>query len=103
MRGEVGSWTGKTFALASGADVHLIGRTGWAHDWRSNPQLNATFLDLPAVSFVVSGAVSPTDLLLLTNGVEWRWRNYWSFLAKFDGEFASGSRSYTGTARLRYA
>jgi outer membrane autotransporter protein len=103
VRGEIGSWADKDFTLASGAGLHLIGRIGWAHDWRSNPQLDATFLGLPAASFVVNGAVPPTDLLLLTNGAEWRWREGWSFLAKFDGEFAGGSRTYIGTGRLRYA
>ena len=27
----------------------------------------------------------------------------WSLLAKFDGEFASGSRTYAGTGSLRYS
>jgi len=103
VRGEIGSWADKTFALASGTGVHLIGRIGWAHDWQNNPQLGATFLGLPAASFVVNGATPPTDLFLLTSGTEWRWRTGWSLLVKFDGELSSGSRTYAGTGRLRYA
>jgi uncharacterized protein with beta-barrel porin domain len=103
VRGEIGGWADKTFTFASGGGVHWIGRIGWAHDWQNNPRLGATFLGLPAASFVVNGAVPPTDLLLLTNGAEWRWRTGWSFLAKFDGEVAGGSQTYRGTARLRYA
>jgi len=102
VRGEIGSWADKAFTFASGAGMHLIGRIAWAHDWQKNPQIGATFLGLPAASFVVSGAARPPDLLLLTNGAEWQWRNGWSLLTKFDGEFAGGSQAYSGTARLRY-
>jgi len=102
-RGEIGSWAERAFNLASGMGLRLIGRIGWGHDWQTNPQLGATFLGLPAASFVVNGAVPPTDLLLLTSGVEWRWRSGWSLLAKFDGELSGGSQTYTGTARLHYA
>jgi len=102
-RGEIGSWADKAFNLASGNGLRLIGRIGWAHDWQTNPQLGATFLSLPAASFVVNGAVPPTDLLLLTSGAEWRWRSGWTVLAKFDSELSGGSQTYTGTARLRYA
>jgi outer membrane autotransporter protein len=103
VRGEVGGWADRAFALAGGATFHLIGRVGWAHDWQDNPQLSATFLGLPTASFVVNGAVPPADLLLLTNGAEWRWRSRWSLLVKFDGEFAGRSQTYAGTARVRYA
>jgi uncharacterized protein with beta-barrel porin domain len=103
VRGEVGGWADGALALAGGARIHLIGRLGWAHDWQDNPQLNATFLGLPAASFVVNGAIPPANLFLLTGGLEWRWRNGWSFLAKLDGELGAGSQSYAGTARLRYA
>jgi len=48
------------------------------------------------------GATPPSDLLLLTAGAEWRLRQGWSFLAKFDGEFGDRSQTYTGTARARY-
>jgi hypothetical protein len=44
----------------------------------------------------------PADLALFTAGAQWRWRNGWSFLAKFDGEFAAGSETYIGTGRIRY-
>ncbi len=103
VRGEIGSWADKAFVFANGGGVHLIGRIAWAHDWQDNPQIGATFLGLPAASFVVGGAVRPPDLVLLTNGAEWQWRNGWSLLTKFDGEFAGGSQTYSGTARLRYA
>ena len=63
----------------------------------------ASFLGLPTASFVVNGATPPKDLLLLTAGAEWRLHTGWSLLAKFDGEFADRSRTYTGTGRAQYA
>jgi uncharacterized protein with beta-barrel porin domain len=35
--------------------------------------------------------------------VEWRMHSNWSLVGRFDGEFGDGQRTYTGTARLRYA
>jgi hypothetical protein len=47
-------------------------------------------------------ATPPSDLALLTAGAEWRWRSGWSVLGKFDGEFANGAQTYTGTGKLEY-
>lgn len=103
VRSEVGSWANESFRLSDESALDLSGRIGWAHDWQSTPQLAATFLDLPAASFVVNGATPAADLLLLTSAAQWRWRNGWSFLAKFDAELAGGSLTYQGLARLNYA
>jgi uncharacterized protein with beta-barrel porin domain len=51
---------------------------------------------------VVNGATPPTDLALLTAGTELNMRNGWSVLGKFDSELAQRSRTYSGTARVRY-
>jgi outer membrane autotransporter protein len=102
VRTELGSRADKTFRLTDGNALKLFGRLAWAHDWQSDPSLNATFLGLPTASFVVNGAVPPHDLLLLTAGAEWRLRKGWSLLAKFDGEFADSSTTYAGTARVKY-
>ena len=103
VRTELGSRFDKTFAQADASTVNLFGRVAWAHDWQSNPNLTATFIGLPTATFVVNGAAPPTDLALLTAGAEWRWRNGWSVMAKFDGEFASRSQTYTGTAQIKYS
>jgi uncharacterized protein with beta-barrel porin domain len=79
------------------------GRLAWAHDWVTNPALTATFQALPGASFVVSGAAPRHDSALLTFGPEITWRNGWSLMAKFDGDFANGAQIYAGTGRLRYA
>jgi outer membrane autotransporter protein len=102
-RAELGSWLSRNFLLASGDTAVLFGRLAWAHDWFSNLAVTPSFLGLPAASFVVNGAAPPHDLALVTAGAEWRMHGNWSLMGRFDGEFGDGQRTYTGTARLRYA
>ena len=102
-RSELGSRFDHMFAQAGGGSVDVFGRLAWAHDWQSNPNLSATFIGLPAATFVVNGASPPSNLALLTAGAEWRWRNGWSFMARLDGELANRSDTYTGTARVKYS
>jgi hypothetical protein len=73
-------------------------RLAWAHDWVSNPALQAVFQALPGSSFIVNGAALPADSTLITASAELR---TWSVLAKFDGEFAPNSQTYAGTGTLR--
>jgi hypothetical protein len=49
--------------------------------------------------FFVFGVSTST----VTGGAEWRLANGVSLLAKFDGEFANRSQTYSGTGRIRYA
>jgi uncharacterized protein with beta-barrel porin domain len=103
VRAELGSRFDQVLMRGGGSSVDLFGRLAWAHDWQSNPNLSATFIGLPAATFVVNGAAPPTDLALVTAGAEWRLPDGWSLLAKFDGEFARGSDTYSGTARVKYS
>jgi len=48
------------------------------------------------------GAAAPKNSALLSLGAEWRMTNGVTLGARFDGEFAQGSRSYAGTGSLRY-
>src|ERR1051326_1087107 len=80
----------------------LRARAAWAHDWVSNPALNASFEALPGASFTVFGAPIPHDSALTSAGAELFFTPNWSLLAKFDGEFAKGSQTYAGTGTLRY-
>jgi outer membrane autotransporter protein len=102
-RAELGSWLSHNVLLASGDTAVLFGRLAWAHDWFSNLAVTPSFQALPGASFVVNGAAPPHDLALVTAGAEWRLRSNWSLMGRFDGEFGDGARTYTGTARLRYA
>ena len=103
LRTEVGSWANRSFKFSDGNELDLSGRVGWAHDWQASPQLSATLAALPAASFVVTGAMPALDRLLVTDAVEWRWRNGWSFVAKFDAEMSGDARTYRGLARLSHA
>jgi uncharacterized protein with beta-barrel porin domain len=102
VRSELGSRFDQVFAQADGSSVDLFSRAAWAHDWQSNPNLTATFIGLPAATFVVNGATPPKDLALLTSGAEWRGRNGWAVMGRFDGEFARGARTFTGTGKVSY-
>jgi uncharacterized protein with beta-barrel porin domain len=103
LRSELGSRFDRIFPQPQGCSIDLFGRIGWAHDWQSNPNLTATFIGLPTATFVVNGAAAPSNLALVSAGAESRWRNGWTVLAKFAGEFASRSGTYTGTAIIKYS
>jgi len=78
--------------------VALRGRLAWAHDWVSDPSLAAIFQTLPGARFIVNGATPAKNAALASAGAELRLLNGVSLLAKFDGEFANHSQTYTGTA-----
>jgi uncharacterized protein with beta-barrel porin domain len=80
----------------------LRGRLAWAHDWVGNPALGAAFQALPGSAFIVNGAAPPKNSALTTAGAELRMTANWSLLAKFDGDFGSGSQTYAGSGTLRY-
>jgi autotransporter-associated beta strand protein len=80
----------------------LRAKLAWAHDWVSDPSLNASFESLPGTSFTVNGAPIPHDSALTSAGAQLFFTPNWSFLATFDGEFASGYQLYAGSGTLRY-
>ncbi len=63
-------------------DMPLIlrGRVAWAHDWISNPALNAVFQTLPGSNFTVNGAAVPKDSALTTAAAELHITSNWSLL-----------------------
>jgi outer membrane autotransporter protein len=80
----------------------LRAKVAWAHDWVSNPALNASFESLPGTAFTVNGAPIPSNSALASAGAQLFFTPDWSLLAKFDGEFAQGSQIYAGSGTLRY-
>jgi autotransporter-associated beta strand protein len=88
--------------LVYGKPLILFGRLAWAHDFVSNPTLSAVFEALPGSSFTVNGAPIPQNSALATAGAQYFLAANWSVIAKFDGEFASGSQTYGGSGTLRY-
>lgn len=79
----------------------LRARAAWAHDWVSNPALNASLQALPGAGFTVFGAPILHDSTLTSAGAQLFFTPSWSLLGKFDGEFAKGSQTYAGTGTLR--
>lgn len=102
VRTELGSWFDTMVAVRDTAQLKLFARAAWAHDFNNNASLTNTFLGLPAASFVVNGAQSPANLALASAGAEYRMRNNVSVTARFDGEFGSGLKTYTGTGVVKY-
>ena len=102
VRTELGAWADSRFVLAGGNALALRGRLAWAHDDGDGARMGATFQGLPGGSFTVLGAAAPSDLALASAGAELRLRNNLSIGAKFDGEFANRSQTYSGAGTVRY-
>ncbi len=88
--------------LLNGKPLILFGHLAWAHDFVGNPALSAAFQALPGAAFTVNGAPIPHDSAISTAGAQLYLTPQWSFIAKFDGEFAAGSQTYAGTGTLRH-
>jgi uncharacterized protein with beta-barrel porin domain len=78
------------------------GRVAWAHDWVATPALSAAYQAMPGSRFVVNGAPAPANSALTTIDAELKISPSWSLRAKFDGELAPGSQTYSGTGTVRY-
>ncbi|MBR0957277.1 autotransporter domain-containing protein [Bradyrhizobium japonicum] len=102
-RSELGARFDRTTLVSPNAVLTLRGRAAWAHDWVSDPTLVAAFQALPGASFIVNGATPAKDAALASAGAELKFSNGVALSAKFDGEFAAHSTTYSGTASLRYA
>src|ERR1700740_2108422 len=80
----------------------LRAKLAWAHDWVSNPSLNASFEARPGSIFTVNGAPIRQNSALTSAGAQLFFTPNWSLLAKFDGGFAPGSQTYAESGTLRY-
>lgn len=103
VRSELGARFDRATLLTPNAVLTLRGRAAWAHDWVSDPTLVAAFQVLPGASFIVNGATPAKNAALASAGAELKFSNGVALSAKFDGEFAAHSTTYSGTASLRYA
>lgn len=101
VRTELG-WRFDAPTLFYGTPLIVRGRLAWAHDFVSDPSIGALFEQLPGSNFTVNGAPIPHDSALTSLGAQLFMTPNWTLLAKFDGEFASASQTYAGSATLRY-
>jgi uncharacterized protein with beta-barrel porin domain len=102
VRTEVGTWFDDTVAIDNYGRLYAFARLAYAHDFNNDSNVTATFVNLPAASFVVNGAAPASNLGLATLGAELRMKNGWAFLGKVDGEFGDRTQTYSGTGRIRY-
>ncbi|MFK4496620.1 outer membrane autotransporter protein [Bradyrhizobium japonicum] len=102
-RSELGARFDRATLVTPNSVLTLRGRAAWAHDWVSDPALVAAFQALPGASFIVNGATPAKNTALASAGAELKFSNGVALSAKFDGEFAARSTTYSGTASLRYA
>jgi autotransporter-associated beta strand protein len=100
-RSELGFRTDTSWALADGI-LTMRGRFAWAHDFNPDRSIAATFQSLPGASFVVSGAAQAANSALATASVETKWKNGWSAVMTFEGEFSAVTQSYAGKGVVRY-
>jgi autotransporter-associated beta strand protein len=101
-RTELGVKTEKSFAQADSV-LTLRSRIGWAHDYNTGRNLQATFVTLPgSASFIVNGAQASADSALTSLSAETAWRNGWAASATFDGQFSDTTTSFAGKGVLRY-
>ncbi|UWU91427.1 autotransporter domain-containing protein [Bradyrhizobium sp. CB1015] len=102
-RSELGARFDRATLVSPSAVLTVRARAAWAHDWVSDPTLVAAFQALPGASFIVNGATPAKDAALASAGAELKFSNGVALSAKFDGELAAHSTTYSGTASLRYA
>ncbi|WP_426418010.1 autotransporter domain-containing protein [Bradyrhizobium genosp. A] len=102
VRTEFGVRADRSFALMTGL-LTLRGRLAWAHDFNPDRNIAATFQALPGASFIVNGAAQASESALTTASAEMTWRNGWSALVTFEGEFSHVTASYAGKGAVRYA
>jgi autotransporter-associated beta strand protein len=100
-RSEIGVRTDKSWAMPDSIFT-LRGRLAWAHDYNSDRSIAATFQTLPGASFVVNGAAQSPDKALTTASAEVKWRNGFSLVGTFEGEFSGNSSSYAGKGVARF-
>jgi uncharacterized protein with beta-barrel porin domain len=100
-RSELGLRTDKSWAWTD-TILTLRSRVAWAHDYNTDRNIGATFQTLPGASFVVNGAAQSPDKALTTASAEVKWRNGFSLMGTFEGEFASNVRSYAGKGVARF-
>jgi T5SS/PEP-CTERM-associated repeat protein len=97
LRGELGV----RLDAELGATARLLGRLAWAHDWASDPTIDASFTALPGAAFTVSGAQSPENIALASLGLEAALTGSASLAAGIEGEFGEDYTSIAGTVALR--
>jgi autotransporter-associated beta strand protein len=100
-RTELGSWIEQRVGIGP-ANILVRGRLAWVHNFDRDISNTVAFAVLPGTSFVVNGAALPSDAALLSAVTEVPIGKNLTVAARFDGEFAGNSTSWSGNGSLRY-
>jgi uncharacterized protein with beta-barrel porin domain len=98
-RTEIGAWFDSDALM--NRDIKLYSRIAWAHDFDNEGSSTAFFQSLPGATFLVNSAKPARDGALTTIGFEYKLRDGWSVLGKFDGEFSGTTAIFAGTGTIR--
>jgi autotransporter-associated beta strand protein len=103
LRAELGVQGERRIAPDWAGELNLFSRSAYAYDAIKLPAAAASFTALgPTSAFTTWGAQPSQHLLLSSAGAEWRLGGALTVMVKAETEWGERSRSYGGTARLRY-
>jgi hypothetical protein len=80
----------------------LRARVAWAHDWANLATLRSTRRSSCYPAPASPSTVRQRRVPRWPPGGELRLAPRWTFLTKFDGEFAPTAQTYAGSGTLRY-
>ena len=86
----------------NGMPLILRSKLAWAHDWVTNPALDAVFQSLPAASFIVNGATPPKNSALASAGAQLYFTPRAVVPRQIRWRVRQWSQTYGGTGTLRY-
>lgn len=89
--------------VVNGMPLLLSARTGWAHDWITNPLVEGAFELLPTANLAVSPATPPHDSALVSASAELHITSAIWVIGQFYSELAASAQTYAGSASLRYS
>jgi autotransporter-associated beta strand protein len=99
-RTELGGWIDGHVGVLAGKAT-LRGRLAWVHNFDRDPGVTEAFAELPGASFVIIGALRPSDAALVSALIEVPIAQNLVATAKVDGEFGDGETTVSGTGTLR--
>ncbi|MEW6452742.1 MAG: autotransporter outer membrane beta-barrel domain-containing protein [Pseudomonadota bacterium] len=102
MRSELGARWDKSWVMNGGAALLFKARTAWAFDWQRDRSATPLFQALPGSAFTVYGAAPAANAALVSVGGGMKFRNGWTALASYEGEFSSNTVSNIGKGTLKY-
>jgi len=98
---EAGVRLDAAFAVRPGESLGIRLRGAYVRDWVDAPTVVASLASLPGAKFTITGAAPARESALLSSALEYH-VGKGTFFTKFDGNFASGARSYQGSFGLRF-